>query len=112
MNQAPNTRVPYVTIFHPSDFSPASEAAFCHALKIALLAKARLQVMHVAATEFDMNWTDFPGVRSSLARWGILPEGTSRQEVGKVGLDVEKNLHLAGVRLIQFYATSNAIPSI
>ena len=27
-------------IFHPSDFSPASEVAFVHALKIALQSKA------------------------------------------------------------------------
>jgi hypothetical protein len=34
-------------IFHPSDFSPASEVAFAHALKIALQSKAKLDLMHV-----------------------------------------------------------------
>jgi hypothetical protein len=30
------------SVFHPSDFSEASEIAFLHALKIALVAKAKL----------------------------------------------------------------------
>lgn len=34
-------------IFHPSDFSPASEIAFGHALKIPLQSKAKLDLMHV-----------------------------------------------------------------
>ena len=39
----------YFVIFHPSDFSTASEVAFGHALKIALQAKAKLDIMHVQA---------------------------------------------------------------
>ena len=38
------------SIFHPSDFSEASEIAFAHALKIALVAGAKLTMFHVAAT--------------------------------------------------------------
>ena len=37
-------------IFHPSDFSPASEVAFAHALKIALQSKAKLDLMHVESS--------------------------------------------------------------
>ena len=37
------------SVFHPSDFSQASEVAFAHALKIALVAKATLTVLHVQA---------------------------------------------------------------
>ena len=67
-------------IFHPSDFSEASEAAFAHALKIALQAKARLEIMHVESETRLMgrDWLDFPGVRSTLARWGILPANARR----------------------------------
>ena len=32
-------------IFHPCDFSPASEVAFAHALKIALQSEAKLDLM-------------------------------------------------------------------
>ena len=38
------------SIFHPSDFSEASEVAFAHALKIALVAGAKLTMLHVEAT--------------------------------------------------------------
>ena len=72
-------------IFHPSDFSSASEVAFGHALKIALQAKAKLDIMHVEAhlSPEKVYWLDFPAVRSTLARWSILPKrcsaGRSRQ---------------------------------
>ena len=36
-------------VFHPSDFSPASETAFAHALKAALIAKATLTIFHVSS---------------------------------------------------------------
>ena len=81
-------------IFHPSDFSPASEVAFGHALKIALQSKAKLDLMHVEPTLSPDKpyWLDFPAVRATLARWGVLPEGVGRQEVAKVGLRIRKIL--------------------
>ena len=42
--------IPFVkSIFHPSDFSEASELAFAHALAIALLRKTQLVIMQVRA---------------------------------------------------------------
>jgi nucleotide-binding universal stress UspA family protein len=81
-------------IFHPSDFSSASEVAFGHALKIALQSKAKLDLMHVEPTLSPEKpyWLDFPAVRTTLARWGVLPEGVQRQEVAKTGLRVRKIL--------------------
>ncbi len=81
-------------IFHPSDFSPASEVAFVHALKIALQSKAKLDLMHVEPTLSPEKsyWLDFPAVRTTLARWDVLPEGIQRQEVAKTGLRVRKIL--------------------
>lgn len=109
----PNRSRYSVNIFHPSDFSRGSQVAFCHALKIAILAKAQLEIMHVAANENDMHWTDFPGVRSTLARWGILPEGVTREEVIKIGVAVipaaRKDLFYQSIR---FYAISSKILSI
>ena len=75
-------------IFHPSDFSPASEVAFAHALKLALSARAALRLMHVAADAEDRHWSDFPGVRATLVRWGLLPTGSPREAVGQLGLDI------------------------
>jgi nucleotide-binding universal stress UspA family protein len=81
-------------IFHPSDFSPASEVAFGHALKIALQSKAKLDLMHVEPTLSPDKpyFLDFPAVRATLARWGVLPEGVGREEVAKVGLRIRKIL--------------------
>jgi len=89
-----DTATPLLRIFHPSDFTKASEVAFAHALKLALESKAELEIMHVARhltdSSGDVHWTDFPGVRATLARWGILPVEAAREEVAKTGMDVKK----------------------
>ena len=82
-------------IYHPSDFSAGSEVAFGHALKIAMQAKAKLDIMHVVETHISPekpDWQDFPAVRATLSRWGILPEGVGRDEVAKAGLHIRKIL--------------------
>jgi nucleotide-binding universal stress UspA family protein len=77
------------SVFHPSDFSQASEVAFAHALKIALVAKAKLTVLHVQA-EPGTEWQDFPGVRDTLERWGLIPKGSPKSAVRQLGIDVDK----------------------
>jgi nucleotide-binding universal stress UspA family protein len=77
------------SIFHPSDFSAASEIAFGHALKIALVAQAALHVLHVDGGR-DVDWSDFPGVRDTLERWRMIPPDSPRSAVGELGIDVEK----------------------
>jgi nucleotide-binding universal stress UspA family protein len=77
------------SIFHPSDFSEASEVAFAHALKIALAARAKLTVLHVEASS-GVDWQDFPGVRDTLERWGLIPKGSPRSAVGQLGINVDK----------------------
>lgn len=59
------------TILHPTDFSDASANAFAHALRIALAARARLYLVHVASGSDD-DIMDFPHVRETLARWGLM----------------------------------------
>lgn len=72
----------------------ASEVAFGHALKIALQSRAKLDIMHVEKHlgRGEPCWLDFPAVRATLTRWGILPEGVRREEVAKVGLGIRKIL--------------------
>jgi nucleotide-binding universal stress UspA family protein len=82
------------SIFHPSDFSEASEVAFVHALKIALVAGAKLTMLHVEASP-GAEWQDFPGVRETLARWGLIPKGSPKSAVGQLGIDVAKILRLS-----------------
>lgn len=77
------------TIFHPSDFSYPSQIAFEHALKLALLLKSDLRIMHVA-DERPAEWVDFPGVRGTLQHWGLLPAGSPKNAVLQLGIDVQK----------------------
>jgi nucleotide-binding universal stress UspA family protein/CheY-like chemotaxis protein len=77
------------SIFHPSDFSAASEIAFEHALKLALAAGATLNMLHVDPND-QADWKDFPGVRATLERWKLIPEGSPRSAVGHLGIGVTK----------------------
>jgi len=66
MNQtSPHEGIKVESIFHPSDFSEASEVAFAHALKTALVAGATLSMLHVTA-KANVEWQDFPGVCDTL----------------------------------------------
>lgn len=78
------------SILHPSDFSEAGRVAFAHALKAALIAKAQLTLLHVTPKEAQSEWSDFPGVRETLERWGLLPPGSPSKAVPKLGIDVRK----------------------
>jgi nucleotide-binding universal stress UspA family protein len=76
-------------VFHPSDFTPASDIAFIHALKAALVAKAELTILHVSP-KHELEWTEFPGVRATLERWGLLPKNSSQADVSKLGIGIKK----------------------
>lgn len=76
-------------VVHPSDFSEASRRAFAYALKTALIAKGKLSLIHETKDE-QRDWSDFPGVRETLARWGILPAGSPPEALEHLGIDVAK----------------------
>lgn len=72
---------PFVqSVFHPSDFSEASEVAFAHALAIALLRRTDFAILH-AGSRMEESWTRFPAVRRTLERWGLLEPGSPRRAV-------------------------------
>lgn len=79
-------------IFHPTDFSVASEVAFAHALKLALVQRAELRIMHIGKAPQYSRWLGFPEVRNTLSRWGLLPAGSPRAAVARLGMKVEKIL--------------------
>ena len=92
MNASQDDSVPLIdSILHPSDFSAASEVAFAHALKVALIAKAQLTMLHISPS-MTAEWTDFPGIRETLARRGLLPQDSPRSAVPALGIDVRKVL--------------------
>ena len=82
--------LPIDHVFHPTDLSHASEVAFAHALRVALAAKAALTIFHVEAEDAGVPWSAFPGVRSMLAGWGLLPPGSPKHAVPALGIEVEK----------------------
>ena len=80
-----------LSVFHPSDFSPQSEVAFMHALKVALAGSSRLTILHTDAPGGRYaHWHDFPSVRDLLARWELLDAGAAQADVEQLGVDVEK----------------------
>jgi nucleotide-binding universal stress UspA family protein len=66
--------VPLVgSVLHPTDFSEGSHAAFAHALAIALLRQTKFTILHIGLEkERDVKWSQFPPVRKTLERWGLL----------------------------------------
>ena len=77
------------SICHPSDFSAASEIAFAHALKLAVVAKTKLSILHVTDDK-RVAWQDFPGVRATLERWKLIPKDSQRSAVAELGVMIEK----------------------
>jgi len=77
-------------IFYPSDFRGGDEAAFEHALKIALATGGLLDLLHVDGPEDEFDWSLFPSARVVLERWGALPPGSMPEDVGSTGVQIRK----------------------
>jgi nucleotide-binding universal stress UspA family protein len=82
--------LPFRRIFHPTDFSAADRAAFAHAVKLTCLAQGELTMMHVDPTIERKDFEDFPRIRPLLARWGVLPEGSSKEDVRELGVQIKR----------------------
>ncbi len=82
-----DSQVWFQKIFHPSDFSDASDVAFVHALKLAVLANGRLTILHAGDKGGRQ---EFPRVRRTLERWEMLPPDSPKEAIFSVGLDVQK----------------------
>ena len=68
-------------IAHPTDFSPKGDAAFSHALRLAVEFRCRLDLLHVRYADDPDNWDWFPHVRETLSRWNLLADGASVGDV-------------------------------
>jgi nucleotide-binding universal stress UspA family protein len=78
----------FKAILHPTDFSHLSGVAFAHALRIALVSKAKLHVIHVTPHEPDIALA-FPHARRLLAQWGFCEDDDTPSTIaGKLGLSV------------------------
>ncbi len=88
--------LPFRRIFHPTDFSAADSAAFAHAMKLTCLVQGELTMMHVDPTVGRQGFEDFPRIRPLLARWGVLPEGSSKEDVAKLGVHIKRVRAVSG----------------
>lgn len=83
----------FTHIVHATDFSESGEPAFNHALRLALGGRSHLYLVHAEHLEpgQDADWDAFPGVRSTLTRWGLLPVGAAPGDVhAQLGVRVTK----------------------
>jgi nucleotide-binding universal stress UspA family protein len=80
------------SVFHPSDNSTHSQAAFAHALKFALADKAHLAILHADASGLDpQTWWRAPAIRNTLQAWGLLEEGSPRKAIfSELGVPVTR----------------------
>lgn len=92
---APNTPLVIHRIFHPTDFSADSQVAFAHALKLAVAYRAELTIMHVDPDVSPEGFEDFPRVRPTLAKWGLLSESSTKSDVTTLGVHIRKVRALA-----------------
>ncbi|HYM17252.1 MAG TPA: universal stress protein [Micropepsaceae bacterium] len=75
--------MPIRSIVHPTDLSEACIPAFVHALRISLLAKCNLDVVHIV-TEKDVEEDMVPPqVRHTLALWGLAKESDPPASIGE-----------------------------
>jgi nucleotide-binding universal stress UspA family protein len=79
------------SVLHPTDFSAASDRAFAHALAVALLRRTRFTLLNVSREPTGRDWSEFPAVRETLERWGLLEPGSPRSAVYReLGVRVQK----------------------
>ncbi|MDH7974782.1 universal stress protein [Sphingomonas sp. AR_OL41] len=79
------------SIAHPTDFSPEGQVAFEHALRLSLVNRCRLDVLHVHTPDSDNDWDLFPHIRPILHRWGFLDADAAIGDIlGKTGVAIHK----------------------
>lgn len=77
-------------ILHPTDLSPDSLGAFAHALKLAVAARAELDIVHIESHPNPSDLERFPSVTHTLIDWGVLPRDASQQDVASLGITIRK----------------------
>ncbi len=82
----------FESILHPTDFSESNHGDVVHAVKIALAAKAKLTFLHVGPRGEDIDWDEFPQIRTVLMQWGIIGEDAQQEDVLATGVTVRKSL--------------------
>jgi len=81
----------FQTIVHPTDFSNISVEAFAHALRITLVMRGKLYLVHIAEPEYPDELDAFPHVRHALEQWRLLDANEPPAVVSnRLGIKVAK----------------------
>jgi nucleotide-binding universal stress UspA family protein len=59
-------------------------------VKLTCLVQGELTMMHVDPEIGRKDFEDFPRIRPLLTRWGVLPEGSSKDDVAKLGVQIKR----------------------
>ncbi len=81
-----DTTLPFKKLFHPTDFSVDSHTALIHALKLTVMLKAELSMMHIDPEVARKDFEDFPQVSPILKRWNFLPSDCTEDHILQSGL--------------------------
>ncbi len=87
---SPDRALPFKTVFHPTDFSADSHIALIHALKLALVTRADLSMMHIDPDAAREDFQDFPRLSPILERWNLLPPNSPDGHISRLGLSISK----------------------
>lgn len=105
-----------LSILHPTDPTEAGQAAFAHALKVALTFGAKLCILRSKTVENPrMERHRMPPVRRTLEQWKLLREGSGQSDVfRKLGLSIKKVDHssLSPTAAIAYHLESNDVDLI
>ncbi len=75
---------PFHAILHPTDFSEDSEAAFVHAVRLAIAGKSALHVLHVEEETGRLAAENrFPRARELFHRWSLAEPGAAPEAVAE-----------------------------
>jgi nucleotide-binding universal stress UspA family protein len=77
-------------VFHPTDFTPDSHIALIHALKLALVTRAELSMMHIDPEAAREDFEDFPHLSPILERWNLIPPNSAESYVSRLELSISK----------------------
>lgn len=81
---------PIVSILLPTDFSIEADAAFAHALRLAVAMNAKLDIFHAEPQNDQADWRWAPSVVDTLVRWGVLRRGATERDVSALGIDARR----------------------
>ena len=74
-----------------TDFTEEGAPAFRAALSLAVVCRARLDILHVGDSSERSEWQNFPHVRETLEAWQLLAPGSRQEDVQSLlGVGISK----------------------